>query len=73
MKRFDEKIKLTESELQLLELLVEGLNNQAIADKLCISIHTVKAYLESIYRKFNVHNKIQALVYAVVNEIIVLK
>ena len=73
MKRLNEKIQLTEREIKVLELLIKGLNNQAIANELCVSIHTVKAYLESIYRKFEVHNKIQALVYAVVNEIIVLK
>ena len=73
MERFDETIHLTEREIMILELLIEGLNNQAIADRLNVSIHTVKAHLESIYRKFNVHNKVQALVCAVINEIVVLK
>ena len=56
---------LTQREKEILDLLIEGYSNQQMAAKLVISIHTVKAHIESIYRKFGVHNKVQAAIYAV--------
>lgn len=56
---------LTKRELEILYLLIEGQSNRQIAKELIISIHTVKAHIESIYRKFGVHNKVQAAIYAV--------
>ncbi len=57
---------LTPREKEILNLLVEGYSNEKIASILVISVHTVKAHIESIYRKFSVHNKVQAAIYAVV-------
>ena len=56
---------LTKRELEILYLLIGGQSNRQIAKELIISIHTVKAHIESIYRKFGVHNKVQAAIYAV--------
>lgn len=56
---------LTKREKEVLVLIVNGKSNPEIAEALNISIHTVKAHIESIYRKFQVHNKVQAAVYAV--------
>lgn len=61
---------LTLREKEILELLIKGYSNRKIAKLLFISIHTVKAHIESIYRKFGVHNKVQAAIYAVYNNII---
>lgn len=61
---------LTQREKEILDLLIEGHSNQKIAKSLVISIHTVKAHIESIYRKFGVHNKVQAAIYAVYHKII---
>ena len=62
--------KLTERELQVLYYVAEGLNNREIAERMYLSVHTIKAHLESIYLKLSVHNKIQALVYAIKNNLI---
>ncbi len=51
---------LTERESFVLYLLCKGLKNEEIADELSISVHTVKAHLESIYEKLNVTNRVQA-------------
>lgn len=51
---------LTERENFVLYLLCKGLKNEEIADELSISVHTVKAHLESIYEKLNVTNRVQA-------------
>lgn len=61
---------LTQREKEILNLLIEGQSNHTIAKNLFISIHTVKAHIESIYRKFGVHNKVQAAIYAVYHNII---
>ena len=66
MNKIDKQI-LTAREYEVLKLIAEGLNNHQIADVLVISIHTVKAHVESIYRKFNVHNKVQTVIYAFFN------
>ena len=52
----------TKREQEVLDLLVEGYLNREIAEKLIISIHTVKACKESIYSKLNVHNSVQAVI-----------
>ena len=52
----------TAREKEVLDLIVEGYTNKKIAQKLIISVHTVKAYKEKIYSKLNVHNSVQAVV-----------
>jgi LuxR family maltose regulon positive regulatory protein len=48
---------LTTAELRILPLLVTHLSIAAIADRLFLSRHTVKAQLESMYRKLDVHSR----------------
>ncbi len=62
--------ELTHREIEVLKLVVEGYSNSVIAKELIVSIHTVKAHLESIYYKLEIHNKVQAAVYAVRNHIV---
>ena len=57
---------LTEREKGIVLLLAEGDTNKEIAEKLHISVHTVKAHLEAIYDKFGVSNRVQASIKAVV-------
>lgn len=59
------KNDFTEREVEILNLLFEGLNNREIGLKLNISIHTVKSHLEAIYPKLNVHNRLRAVIKAV--------
>lgn len=61
---------LTQREEEVLKLLLKGHSNTTMAKLLSISIHTVKAHVESIYRKFGVHNKVQAAIFAVINNLI---
>lgn len=55
---------LSERELEVLRLFAEGLSNQEIADKLIISVGTVKAHSSNIYRKLDVRNRAQAVIAA---------
>lgn len=52
----------TERERDVLYLLLLGLNNKEISDKLFISNHTTKAHVASIYKKLGVSNRVQAAV-----------
>ena len=63
----DKYNNLTEREKEVLELIIQGKSNPQIANELILSIHTVKAHLESIYKKLGVHNKVKAAVYTIVN------
>ncbi len=51
---------LTERELEVLRELARGATNQEIADRLFISIHTVKNHVHSILEKLSVDNRREA-------------
>lgn len=57
---------LTEREMSVLFYLTQGLINEEIAERLHISVHTVKAHLEAIYDKLAVSNRVQAAIKAVI-------
>jgi DNA-binding NarL/FixJ family response regulator len=56
--------ELTPRELQVLELVARGLDNNEIAAKLYISPRTAKNHVSSILAKLGVTNRIEAAVYA---------
>ena len=62
--------KLTRRELDVLSLLVEGLNQSEIAEKLFISPKTVGKHIEHILAKLDVHSRAQAVAHAVRDELI---
>ncbi len=56
---------LTEREVDVLELLVQGMSNKAIGEVLHITSGTVKNHLTNILDKLHLQNRVQAAVYAV--------
>jgi LuxR family maltose regulon positive regulatory protein len=52
---------LSARELEVLQLIAEGLTNQEIAARLFLSLNTVKAHTRNIYGKLDVHNRTQAV------------
>lgn len=56
--------KLSDRELQVLNLLVEGQSNPEIATTLCLSRNTVKTHVRNILNKLGVNHRIQAVVIA---------
>ena len=54
--------ELTDREKEIAELMVEGLSNRQIADKLYISEGTVKNYISSIYDKTGIHDRVKLVV-----------
>lgn len=61
---------LTDREREVLRLIVEGMSNSEIAKALGISVHTAKAHVCSILQKLSVHDRIQAAVKAVQEDLI---
>jgi len=51
---------LSERELEVLQLIAEGLSNPEIASRLYLSLNTVKAHSRNIYSKLGVNNRTQA-------------
>jgi DNA-binding NarL/FixJ family response regulator len=56
---------LTARELEVLQLLVQGMNNRAIADALYISDRTVQAHLTNIFAKMHVSSRLEAVLLAI--------
>ena len=65
-----EDIKLTSREIEVLEQLSKGLSYQLIADNLFLSTGTVRKHIENIYKKLQVHNKLEAVQKAKKNKLI---
>ncbi|GAA4813728.1 response regulator transcription factor [Litoribaculum gwangyangense] len=65
-----ENIKLTTREVNVLEQLSKGLSYGLIADNLILSVGTVRKHIENIYKKLQVHNKIEAIQKAKKNNLI---
>jgi NarL family two-component system response regulator LiaR len=55
---------LTDRELEVLALMAQGLDNHDIADRLVISLATVRSHVTNILTKLNLNNRTQAVLYA---------
>jgi signal transduction histidine kinase/DNA-binding CsgD family transcriptional regulator len=55
---------LTEREREVLRLMVEGLTNRAISERLSVSLETVKSHVHHIMQKMHVKDRTQAAVVA---------
>lgn len=54
-------VSLTLREMEVLRLIAEGLTNQQIAERLVISVRTVKKHIENIHGKLDAQNRTQAV------------
>ncbi len=52
---------LSMRELEVLKVIAEGLSNQEVANRLYLSLHTVKVHARNIYSKLGVKNRTQAV------------
>jgi LuxR family maltose regulon positive regulatory protein len=52
---------LSERELEILRLLADGLNSREIAQRLYLSVGTVRWYLKHIYGKLDAHSRSEAI------------
>jgi NarL family two-component system response regulator LiaR len=56
-----EKLNISKREYEVLELMAKGLSNQEIADKLFVSLNTVKTHSQSLFVKLDVKRRTQAV------------
>lgn len=56
--------RLTKREREILFLIAEGLTNKAIAERLVLSVHTVRTHVQTILAKLGAHSKLEALAVA---------
>ena len=61
---------LTYREVEVLQMICKGLSNQEIAQTLFLSEKTVKNHLTNIFRKINVTDRTQAVLYAIKQKIV---
>jgi two-component system, NarL family, response regulator LiaR len=61
---------LSEREREVLALMVEGLSNAEIADKLVISASTVKYHSGNIFNKLGVNSRVEAVKLAILRKIV---
>jgi two-component system, NarL family, response regulator DegU len=69
--KHEERVPLTQRELEILGSIVSGYTDHKIAESLFISQHTVRTHIKSLYRKLGVSSKSQAVAKAIHNHIIV--
>ncbi len=53
-------VKLSKRETEILQLLTMGLANKEIADRVSISVETVRVHLRRVYEKLHVHSRTEA-------------
>lgn len=53
--------KLTQRELEIVELISKGLSNREISERLYISINTVRTHIDNIFSKLNVNSRMAIL------------
>lgn len=61
---------LTERELEVLKLMVEGMNNAEIAERLVVSLSTVKYHISNILMKLGVENRVAAVTTAMQKKLV---
>jgi DNA-binding NarL/FixJ family response regulator len=56
-----EEFHLTPREDEILDLIAQGFRNKEIADKIFVSVNTVRTHIYNIYEKLHVQNRVEAL------------
>lgn len=56
--------RLTPREQEILQLMADGLRNEAIAERLFLSVRTVQKHVQNILQKLAVHSKLEAVAFA---------
>ncbi|GAA1897637.1 response regulator [Lapillicoccus jejuensis] len=59
------RVELTEREREVLALVSQGLSNAAIAERMTVSVHTVRNHVANLSAKLGAHSKLEALSIAV--------
>ncbi len=63
-------IELTPRERDIVTAIARGLSNKEIADKLCLSVHTVATHRRNICAKLNIHSASGMTIFAIIHGLI---
>ena len=55
------RLRLSTRELEVLELMAQGLSNRQIADRLFVSVNTIKTHAASLFLKLEAERRTQAI------------
>jgi DNA-binding NarL/FixJ family response regulator len=69
-KRETPAVRLSRREQELLRLIVAGLSNAEIADKMCLGYETIKTYRKNLILKLNAHNTAQLVRIAIEQKLV---
>lgn len=69
----DDEDILSPRERDIVRLVSCGLSNKEIADRLCLSFHTITTYRRNLSSKLNIHSSAGLTIYAILHHIIELK
>lgn len=61
---------LTDREREVLQLMVEGLNNKQISERLFVSQSTAKSHVSNVLTKLNVNSRTEAVSFALKNKLV---
>ena len=61
---------LSQREKEIIRLVAHGLPNKEIADKLCLSFHTITTYRKNISAKLNIHSTAALTIFAILHGIV---
>ncbi|MEL6500685.1 MAG: response regulator transcription factor [Cyanobacteria bacterium J06635_13] len=70
VKELPKKLKLTQRETEVLELLIEGRSNIEIGQQLHLSHRTIEKYVSSLLRKSELNNRVELICYAMEHHLI---
>lgn len=59
--------QFTDREKDVINKIIDGKSKKQIAADLFVSYHTVKAIVEHIYEKANVHSKVELIIFLIKN------
>lgn len=65
-----DKEPLSSREKEIITLVVKGMTNKEIADRLFLSVHTVMTHRRNIARKLEIHSATGLTIYAIVNHLV---
>ncbi len=69
--KLKDPVKLSSREVEILELISQGLTNNEIADKIFLSVHTVATHRKNLMKKFNAKNNVDLVICAIKEHFIV--
>jgi len=67
-----ELVSLSQRETEFLKMACTELTYKDIADKMCLSIHTIDGYRDALFEKLNVKSRVGLVVYAIKNKIMLI-